>query len=129
MGNMYDKLGDFLNEALEKGEIPSKNKTESDAKQETEIPSYIQTILNILKIEKSTQNQPDGPADNTVNENDLLYGYSWKEITVKYHELLRKLHPDTQSESSVYVIYEGKQLDINTLQEMYKNLSKFFKNS
>jgi len=98
---MYDKLGDFLNEVLEKGKIPGADLQE----QEMEIPEDIQIILNVLKVE---------------NPND------WKEISLKYHQLLKKLHPDTQNTDRVYIIYENKQLDINGLQEMYRKLCDFF---
>lgn len=102
MASMYDKLGDLLKDALDKGEIPHKQ-------QETqEIPENIKIILNILKVEN--------PLDK-------------KEISTKYHELLKKLHPDTRDQNGVYIIYNGKQLDINTLQNLYKTVEEYFKNN
>lgn len=98
MDSMYDKLGDLLNDVLEKGEIPNSENNE-------ELPENIRIILNILKVEN--------PKDK-------------KEINQKYHDLLKKLHPDTKDQNGVYIIYENKQLDINTLQNMYKILEDYF---
>lgn len=121
---VYDKLGDLLNEALEKGEIP---KSKDYNKEETATFS----TNNAAFMHKYTNNmhKTDLPdyIINILTTLDIVYPVEWKNITEKYHKLLKEMHPDTkntiQNQESVN---NFKQYTISDLQNMYKILDNYF---
>lgn len=85
MPDMYDKLGELLNEALKSGKIPQEEKKplkESEAGSQTQNES-----LKQIKLPKLVQ-----LAAATLG---LNWPFSLSEVKKQYHGLLKQTHPDT----------------------------------
>lgn len=125
MGDMYSKLGDLLNDALEKGEIPQKKSDESkdfegiirnnesenfkkdekeDKTQKTRKRIHIFTqksqkqTAEVIKMHKYTENMYISPEIlHALDTLDIAYPTDLKMIKKQYHKLLKELHPDTKT--------------------------------
>ncbi|WP_338368496.1 hypothetical protein [Treponema bryantii] len=127
MPDMYDKLGEMLNEALESGEIPQetiKTAPEPEVKcsqrEHTENASdsgsdSIKSSFNklnhrifkkkkqiptgeVIKLHKYTYNIHFSPQiQNALTTLDIVHPFTQKDITTAYHKKLKEVHPDTQN--------------------------------
>ena len=156
MPDMYDKLGEMLNEALESGEIP-KNKPEKDPEPEVECSrsECIETTdsgsdsfkssfikLNhrifkkkkqiptgeVIKLHKYTYNiQFPSQIQNALTTLDIAYPFTQKDITLAYHKKLKEIHPDTQNTiQTSHSVQNIRQYTIDEVRNAYKTLCDFF---
>lgn len=136
MSSMFDKLGDMLNECLEKGEIPQPQpkRTYYQKADFTDVDSNQQ---DIPEPEKATQKIITLPRD--VEEALKLLGFdaensqqdelpipSLTEVRGVYAQLLKEAHPDTatQETSSAQAAQRIAQLTsaLNKVRDFYKKL-------
>jgi len=145
MPDMYDKLGDLLNEALESGKIPQKEKekTENDRaipdeksensghfdfnrikiKKKKQIPTG-----QVIKMHKYTHNMQFPPhVQKALTTLDIVYPFTIHRIKKQYHKLLKEVHPDSkktiQSSLSVQNI---RQYTVDDIVNAYKILQAYF---
>lgn len=91
MTSPYDKLGDLLNEALDKGYFPPKNKNvEKNAadKSESDIKSNIKSNISNQSVQKYI---------HLYKVFNLSPECTSEELKTSYHDLLKKYHPDNYS--------------------------------
>ncbi len=142
MPDMYDKLGEMLNEALESGRIP-KPQTNND---QNELPENDEDSghFDFKEAEKSTENNKKSlkfpkkqqlstgeviklhkytytmqfPLDiqKALSTLDIAYPFTQKDITKKYHKLLKENHPDTQN--TIQVSQNVKNIRHKTIDEI-----------
>ena len=161
MSDYYSKLGNILNEALENGQIPkNEEKTQKKTPETQEFLEKDKkaTELNtenlkyadkdekirkklkkeeiptgeVIKVHKYT-NLMHIPQEisQILTTLDIAYPYTWKKITKRYHELLKKLHPDSAGKNK-NTIHDSTDVDnlrhltINQLQDIYKILDRYF---
>lgn len=134
MSSMFDKLGDMLNECLEKGQIPQPQpkRTYYQKADFTDVDSNQQ---DIPEPEKATQKIITLPRD--VEEALKLLGFgasqqeelfipSIAEVRGAYAQLLKEAHPDTATEetSSTQAAQRIAQLTsaFTTVRDFYKKL-------
>ncbi len=155
MPDMYDKLGEMLNDVLESGKIP-KNTTKSEEEPEIEpikttvsssdffnnsqkSTEYIKKSSKkytkktfptgeILKLHKYTYNIQFPPhIQKALHTLDIVYPFSLKDISKQYHKLLKENHPDTQNTiQTSKVVKNIRQISIDDIKEAYKILYNFF---
>lgn len=161
MSDYYSKLGNILSEALENGQIPKneeKNQKKASETQEflekdkkapelnTENLKYVDKDEKIRKKLKKEE-IPTGevikmhkytnlmhiPQEilQILTTLDIAYPYTWKKITKRYYELLKKLHPDSAGKNKNTIhnftdVDNFRHLTINQLQDMYKILDRYF---
>ena len=153
MPDMYDKLGDMLNEALESGKIP-KSQINNDQKklQENEVDSghfdfkydeksteKSRTTLKsekkqqiptgeVIKLPKYTYNmQFPSQIQSALITLDIAYPFIIKDITTAYHKKLKQIHPDTKNTiHDSYDVQNNRQLTIDEVRNSYKILCDFF---
>lgn len=138
MSSMFDKLGDMLNECLEKGQIPQPQpkRTYYQKADFTDVDSNQQ---DIPEPEKATQKIITLPRD--VEEALKLLGFgaensqqdelpipSLTEVRGVYAQLLKEAHPDTATEetSSAQAAQRIAQLTsaFNKIRDFYKKLEQ-----
>ena len=152
MPDMYDKLGEMLNEALESGEIPQNNKNDQDIdKQKAQDSGHFsfnnqeESTVNNKKSTKNTSKTTFATGEVIKMHNyayniqfpphiqkalgtlDIAYPFTQKDITAAYHKKLKESHPDTQNtiHSSQSVQYI-RQYTIDEIKDAYKILCDFF---
>ncbi len=161
MSDYYSKLGNILNEALENGQIPKNeektqkkaSKTQEFLEKDKKAPELNTENLKYAdkdeKIRKKLKKEeiPTGEVikmhkytnlmhipqeiSQILTTLDIAYPYTWKKITKRYHELLKKLHPDSagKNENTIHNFIDVdnfRHLTINQLQDMYKILDRYF---
>ncbi len=156
MPDMYDKLGEMLNEALESGKIPQDNKHESEEESVVEpVETNDSSSDFINNTQKSTENNKKSAKNNSkkafatgeviklhkytynmqfpphiqkaLSTLDIAYPFTKKDITKQYHKLLKENHPDTQSTiQASQGVENNRQITIDTLTDSYKILRDFF---
>ena len=127
MPDMYDKLGEMLNEALESGEIPQNKPDDtvvepvettaesgsfilndgvfdklnhnSDSKKHLKSPKKQKIPTGeVIKLHKYTYNIQYPPQiQKALTTLDIVYPFTQKDITSSYHKRLKESHPDTQN--------------------------------
>jgi len=105
MSSMFDKLGDMLNECLEKGEIPqpppkrSYHREEYNLQEGTEeqepitLPRDVEQALDLLGLGEATQT-----GQFTGQTEAFLPIPSLSQVRAAYAQLLKEAHPDTAQE-------------------------------
>ena len=156
MPDMYDKLGEMLNEALETGEIPQNDKNdqvtsdkmkeesghfsfkseEKKAEKESEkarinvkkLKNEQITTGEVIKLHKYTYNmQYPSHIQKALTTLDIAYPFIKKDITKQYHKLLKENHPDTKKTIQKSKSVENiRQKSIDEITEAYKSLCSFF---
>ena len=155
MPDMYDKLGDMLNEALESGRIPQTEKNDQiDSHENAEETGHFsfkesqKTTVNnktrsekaqkdkksaiptgqVIKLHKYTYNMQFPPhIQKALDTLDIAYPFRQKDITKQYHKLLKENHPDTKKTIQVSQNVENnRQKSIDEITEAYKILCTFF---
>ena len=152
MPDMYDKLGEMLNEALESGKIPQniENDRETDEQKAQDSGNFSfnndekptvnnkKSIKNaskqafatgeVIKMHKYTYNmQFPLHVQKALSTLDIAYPFTQKDITKQYHKLLKQNHPDTQSTiQSSQNVQNNRQKTIDEIVEAYKILCDFF---
>lgn len=123
---MFDKLGDMLNECLEKGEIPqpppkrSYHREEYNLQEGTEeqepitLPRDVEAALELLGLA------------GTGQQESTLALPSLAQVRAAYAQLLKEAHPDTATEetSSTQAAQRIAQLTsaFTTVRDFYKKL-------
>ena len=153
MPDMYDKLGEMLNEALESGKIPQ---NDTNKEPEDTVVEPVETtvssgsyILNddfdklnhrifkkkkqiptgeVIKLHKYTYNMQFPPQiHNALTTLDIAYPFTQKDISTAYHKKLKEVHPDTQNTiQHSYNVYNIRQISIDDIRNSYKILCDFF---
>ena len=153
MPDMYDKLGEMLNEALESGKIPNpqtnndqdqasekesnsghfdfKKPENSEKKAEKPLKSEKKEQIptgEVIKLHKYTYNMQYPPRiQKAITTLDIVYPFTQKDISKQYHKLLKKYHPDTQSTiQTSQSVQNIRQKTIDEITEAYKILCEFF---
>ena len=156
MPDMYDKLGEMLNEALESGKIPQDNKHESEEESVVEPVETTDSSSDFIKnTQKSTENNKKSAKNNSktafatgeviklhkytynmqfpphiqkaLSTLDIVYSFTQKDITKQYHKLLKENHPDTQNTiHSSQDVENSRQKTIDDITEAYKILCQYF---
>ena len=153
MPDMYDKLGEMLNEALESGSIPKsqtindQNQTDTksdnsghfDFKNDGKSAENSKKLLKspkkqqiptgeVIKLHKYTYNMQFPPQiQQAITTLDIVYPFTQKDITTAYHKKLKEAHPDTQNtiQTSQYV-ENNRQLTVDDIRNSYQILCDFF---
>ena len=155
MPDMYDKLGEMLNEVLETGEIPhneQENINDQDTESEKAADSGHFSFKNdekpvendkksakiarkkviptgeVIKLHKYTYNMQFPPhIQKALGTLDIAYPFRQKDISKQYHKLLKQNHPDTQNTiHSSHNVQNNRQITIDEIVESYKILCEFF---
>ena len=155
MADMYDKLGDMLNEALESGRIPQTEKNDQiDSHENAEETGHFsfkesqKTTVNnktrsekaqkdkksaiptgqVIKLHKYTYNMQFPPhIQKALGTLDIVYPFRQKDITKQYHKLLKENHPDTKKTiQTPQNVENNRQKTIDDITEAYKILCTFF---
>ena len=156
MPDMYDKLGEMLNEALESGKIPQDNKHESEEEsvvEPVETTDSSSDFINntqkstennkksakndsktafatgqVIKLHKYTYNMQFPPhIQKALTTLDIAYPFTQKNITKQYHKLLKENHPDTQNTiQTSQDVQNIRQKSIDDITKAYKILCQFF---
>ena len=136
MSSMFDKLGDMLNECLEKGQIPQPQPKRTYY-QKADFADVDSNQQDIPEPEKATQKIITLPRD--VEDALKLLGFgaensqqdelpipSLTEVRGVYAQLLKEAHPDTATEetSSAQAAQRIAQLTsaLNKVRDFYKKL-------
>ena len=155
MPDMYDKLGDMLNEALESGRIPQTEKNDQiDSHENAEETGHFsfkesqKTTVNnktrsekaqkdkksaiptgqVIKLHKYTYNMQFPPhIQKALGTLDIVYPFRQKDITKQYHKLLKENHPDTKKTiQTPQDVENNRQKTIDEITEAYKILCTYF---
>ena len=152
MPDMYDKLGEMLNEALESGKIPQNEKndqvtsdekfeesghfsfkeseksTENNKKSAKKDSKKAFATGEVIKLHKYTYNMQFPPhIQLALGTLDIAYPFRQKDIKKQYHKLLKENHPDTQNTiQTAQDVVNNRQITIDTLTDSYKILCDFF---
>ena len=156
MPDMYDKLGEMLNEALESGKIPQDKKHESEEEPVVEpvetTDSSSDFIKNtqkstennkksakndsktafatgeVIKLHKYTYNMQFPPQiQNALTTLDIVYPFTQKDISAAYHKKLKETHPDTKNTiHNSKNVNNFRQLSIDEIKNSYQILCDFF---
>ena len=156
MPDMYDKLGEMLNEALESGKIPQDNKHESEEEsvvEPVETNDSSSDFINntqkstennkkaakkdskkafvtgeVIKLHKYTYNMQFPPhIQLALGTLDIAYPFRQKDIKKQYHKLLKENHPDTQNTiQTAQGVVNNRQKTIDEITEAYKTLCQYF---
>ena len=117
MPDMYDKLGDMLNDVLESGKIPPKPPKEAVSEDET--ASFLHNYTEIIQFPVYIQ--------KALGTLDIAYPFTQKDITKQYHKLLKENHPDTKKTIQVSQNVENiRQKSIDEITIAYKTLCQYF---
>ncbi len=153
MPDMYDKLGEMLNEALESGKIPNPqtnndqdqaSEKESDSghfdfekpensekKAEKPLKSEKKEQIptgEVIKLHKYTYNMQYPPhIQKAITTLDIVYPITQKDITTAYHNKLKEAHPDTQKTiQNSESVQNNRQYTIDEIKNVYQILCDFF---
>ena len=152
MPDMYDKLGEMLNDVLESGKIPQNDKNDqitSDEKKEESGHFSFKNDENkakkagidakklkkeqiptgqVIKLHKYTYNMQFPPnIQLALTTLDIAYPFTQKDISRQYHKLLKENHPDTQNTiQTSQDVQNIRQKSIDDITLAYKILCQFF---
>ena len=156
MPDMYDKLGEMLNEALESGKIPQDNKHESEEESVVEPVETTDSSSNfikntqksaennkksakndsktafatgeVIKLHKYTYNMQFPPhIQKALSTLDIAYPFTAKDIKKQYRRLLKENHPDTKKAiQNSQSVENNRQKTVDEITEAYKTLCNFF---
>ena len=152
MPDMYDKLGEMLNDVLESGKIPQNDKNDqitSDEKKEESGHFSLKNDENkakkagidakklkkeqiptgqVIKLHKYTYNMQFPPhIQKALSTLDTVYPFTQKDISRQYHKLLKENHPDTQNTiQTSQDVQNIRQKSIDDITKAYKILCQFF---
>ncbi len=152
MPDMYDKLGDMLNDVLESGKIPQNNNNDqviSDEKKEKSghfsfNEGQKNTVNNkksvkkdskksfatgeVIKLHKYTYNMQFPPhIQKALTTLDIVYPFTQKDIKKQYHKLLKENHPDRQNTiQSSKNVQNIRHYTVDEITDSYKILCDFF---
>ena len=156
MPNMYDKLGEMLNDALESGKIPQEKKLETEEepvvepvkttdsssdffkntqksaenirKSSENASKQAVSTGEVIKLHKYTYNMQFPPlVQKALGTLDIAYPFTQKDITKQYHKLLKENHPDTKKAiQTSQNVENNRQKTIDDITEAYKILCTFF---
>ena len=155
MPDMYDKLGEMLNDVLESGEIPHSEKqnindqntesekaadsghfsfkndakpVENDKKSAKIARKKVIPTGEVIKLHKYTYNMQFPPhIQEALGTLDIAYPFRQKDISKQYHKLLKQNHPDTQKTiQTSQGVQNNRQKTIDEIVESYKILCDFF---
>ncbi len=156
MPDMYDKLGEMLNDALESGKIPQEKKLETEEEPVVEPVKTTDSSSDFFKntqksaenIRKSSENAskqavPTGEViklhkyaynmqfpplvQKALGTLDIAYPFTQKDITKQYHKLLKENHPDTKKAiQTSQSVQIFRPKNIDEIVEAYKILCDFF---
>ena len=152
MPDMYDKLGEMLNDVLESGKIPQNDKNDqitSDEKKEESGHFSFKNDENkakkaridtkklkkeqiptgqVIKLHKYTYNMQFPPRiQKALGTLDIAYPFTQKDISRQYHKLLKENHPDTQNTiQTSQDVQNIRQKSIDDITQAYKILCQFF---
>lgn len=141
MSSMFDKLGDMLNECLEKGEIPQPQpqrtyyqktdfaKDEATVNQQNGTDEQVEVKKTLITLPRDVEEALKllgFGAENSQQEE--LFIPSIAEVRGAYAQLLKEAHPDTatQETSSAQAAQRIAQLTsaLNKVREWYKKLEQ-----
>ena len=111
MSSLFDKLGDMLNECLEKGEIPQPQPkrtyyqkavfTDADSSQQDFTVEQVETKKTTITLPREVEEALSllgfGLANNQQQELPIP---SLGEVRAAYAQLLKEAHPDTATEET-----------------------------
>lgn len=138
---MYEKLGDLLNEALDKGEIPREEpkQTSSNSDQslnipENDTPSYVKfSKIPKKKETKSTgsiirREQLELPPQilQSLKTINLTPPVSWFKIKMQYRRMLKNNHPDTALQLDSTITIDQIKQSFEILKQYYDSHSSSF---
>ena len=155
MPDMYDKLGEMLNEVLESGKIPHSEQenindqntesekvsdsghfsfkndekpVENDKKSAKIAKKKVIPTGEVIKLHKYTYNMQFPPyIQKALGTLDIAYPFRQKDISKQYHKLLKQNHPDMQNTiHSSQIVQNNRQITIDEIVESYKILCEFF---
>ena len=155
MPDMYDKLGEMLNEVLESGKIPHSEKqnindqdtesekaadsghfsfkndekpVENDKKSAKIARKKVIPTGEVIKLHKYTYNMQFPPhIQKALGTLDIAYPFTQKDISRQYHKLLKENHPDTQNTiQTSQDVQNIRQKSIDDITQAYKILCQFF---
>ena len=156
MPDMYDKLGEMLNEALESGKIPQDNKHESEEESVVEPVETTDSSFDFIKnTQKSTENNKKSAKNDSktafttgeviklhkytynmqfpphiqkaLSTLDIVYPFKQEDIKKQYHKLLKENHPDIQNTiQTSQGVKNCRQKSIDDITQAYKILCQFF---
>ena len=155
MPDMYDKLGEMLNDVLESGEIPhneQENINDQDTESEKAADSGHFSFKNdekpvendkksakiaqkkaiptgeVIKLHKYTYNMQFPPhIQKALGTLDVVYPFTQKDITKQYHKLLKQNHPDTKTTiQHSQDVQNNIHLTIDDIKNSYRILCDFF---
>ena len=153
MPDMYDKLGEMLNEALESGEIPQSqiNNDQNELPENEEDSGHFdfkeaekstkntrKTVKSekkqqiptgeVIKMHKYTYNMQLPPQIQTaLTTLDIAYPFTQKDITTAYHNKLKEAHPDTQNTiQTSKTVQNNRQYTVDEIKNVYQILCDFF---
>lgn len=125
MPDMYDKLGDLLNDALESGKIPKKDQNNVDSglfsskNHKADIKQKPETAENTKtngKYRAKIPEEEQKPTAQVIKMHnyatfiqfplyiqkalatlDIVYPFTADKLKKQYHQLLKEIHPDTKN--------------------------------
>ena len=147
MPDMYDKLGEMLNEALNSGKIPQNKKNDQDSEESVQDSGHFS--FNSTENQENNSRKSQKTAENLnksgkkhekkeiqTGEVIKLHKYTYnmqfppyiqKDITKQYHKLLKQYHPDTQNTiHNSQSVQNNRQKSIDEITKSYKILCDFF---
>lgn len=152
MSDYYERLGNLLNETLESGKIPQKeaeteekipNEEQNNTRKEENTAFTSQKssfkfklfsskkenaapVGEVIKMHKYTQIMHISPEiSKALSTLDIAYPCKWKDVSKKYHTLIKQVHPDNKNYSKNDENNEvGRQ--ISELKWAYNTLKNWF---
>lgn len=113
MNNMYDKLGDMLNDVLESGKIPEPiRNTEKEQKQKENQNIKLENLPE--KIQKAFIYLECSP-EMTIEE-----------VRKVYHSKLKEVHPDKTTIQTSETDNKSTHYTVQNLNTMYKILTDYY---
>ena len=149
MPDMYDKLGDLLNEALESGSILEQKSAKTDFNlqdRDTSDKNRDKSGLFYLKKEKITSKKEEiatgqvvkmykyakniqfpPEIQNALTTLDIVYLNNFQQIKKQYRKLLKIYHPDSKNTiQNTQNVHFYKQYTIDDIKSAYNLLSTYF---
>ena len=114
MDNMYDKLGEMLNNVLETGKLPQSTKTKDNSK----IQDKDQISVKIEKLPESIQ--------EAFRYLECTPEMSQEEVRKSYHKKLKSIHPDKNTIQESENEYKNIHYTVEKLGSMYKILNNYY---
>lgn len=157
MSDMYDKLGELLNEALESGKIPnnknqgvvepvettsffnekvvstSSTTANSDSKttKRIKIPKKEKKATGeVIKMHKYAVNMYITPEiQKALTTLDIVYPYTLPQLKRQYYKLLKQCHPDSKiTIQTSNTVLNNRQYTVDEIKQSYELLTEWIKN-